>query len=410
MPTFLLRTATLAAALLPALAIAGPLSLDQALELALQRSESARAARAGVASAAETARAAGRLPDPVLRAGIENLPVTGAERLSSTSDSQTMKRVGISQEWLSPVKRAARQAAAEAQRDRQSVQVSMADAETRLQTALAYLDASFAAAALELVTRSEHHAHEELTAARARLASATGSGADALALASALGLAEDETADARQQQRSAGVALQRWVGVPADELAPLPLWQVPAEQDYVAGAPAVLAAQRDVAWARRAAAVTAAERHTDWTWEISYGQRSGQADMLSFGVSIPLPLAPAERQDRETAAKLALVDQAEAELAEATRAASAEYRTLDGDAGQLQQRVERFGTAVLMPAQQRSAAALAAYRSNQGPLASLFEARHAELEALRRLLNLQRELAKTRARLAFKPLTAGDAP
>ena len=70
----MLYAATLAAACLPARAQA-PLSFEQAIERALQRSEAVRAARSGAASAAESARAAGQVPDPMLRAGIENLPV-----------------------------------------------------------------------------------------------------------------------------------------------------------------------------------------------------------------------------------------------------------------------------------------------------------------------------------------------
>src|SRR5262245_42468231 len=101
MSPFSLRAATLAAAMLPVLAIAAPLTLDNALDLAVQRSEAARSARAGLASATEVARASGALPDPMLTAGIENLPVTGADRFSTTAESMTMKRIGISQEWLS---------------------------------------------------------------------------------------------------------------------------------------------------------------------------------------------------------------------------------------------------------------------------------------------------------------------
>src|SRR5215204_4706281 len=98
MPSIFLRTAILAAfaaALLPCLAGAAPLTLEAALDMAAQRSESARAARAGASSASELARAAGQLPDPMLRAGIDNLPVTGADRFSTTRDSMTMKRIGI---------------------------------------------------------------------------------------------------------------------------------------------------------------------------------------------------------------------------------------------------------------------------------------------------------------------------
>ena len=55
----LIGAAILAAALLPLAAQSASLSLASALDLAVQRSEAARAGRAGQLSAAEAARAAG---------------------------------------------------------------------------------------------------------------------------------------------------------------------------------------------------------------------------------------------------------------------------------------------------------------------------------------------------------------
>ena len=129
--------------------------------------------------------------------------------------------------------------------------------------------------------------------------------------------------------------------------------------------------------------------------------------MVSVGVSIPLQVAPAQRQDRETAARLALVEKAEADLAEATRAASAEYATLLSDAQRLQQRIARYRAGVVVPAQQRIAAATADYASNQASLATLFEARHAAVDAELKALALQRDLAKAQVQLAFRPLSNG---
>ncbi|MGJ3699929.1 TolC family protein [Variovorax sp. AFSI2.2] len=400
------RATAMVVALLPCLATAAPLSLEAALQLAAQRSETARAARAGVLSAREASHAAAQLPDPTLRVGIDNLPATGPDRFHTARESMTMKRIGISQEWLSAGKRAARQAAADAAVGRETVQAQAAAAETRLQTALAYLDAFYAGESLKLATRMEHHAHEELEASRARLSSAAGSSQDVLALTGARGVSEDGTAEIRQQQNTARVALQRWIGVQPDELQPPGAVALPSEEAYVAAHPTVAAMQRDADVARQAAAVAASNRKPNWTWELAYGQRTGYSDMVSVGVSIPLPVAPGERQDRDTAAKLALAEKAEAELAEATRAATAEYRTLLGDAQRLQQRVDRYRTGVVVPAGQRTAAAMASYRSNQGSLLALFEARHAEVEAQRKLLALQRDLAKTHIQLAFRPLTA----
>ena len=401
-----LRTAVLAAAFLPTLVRGAPLTLDAAVELSVQRSESARAARAGASSASELARSAAQFPDPMLRAGIENLPVTGSDRLSTTRDSMTMKRVGISQEWLSSEKRSARQAAAEGVVGREAVRAQVAVAETRLQTALAFTDAFYAGEALELTVLMAHHAHEELEAAKARLASAAGSSQEVLGLSGARGVAEDAADEVRQQQSAAQVTLQRWIGVRPDELLAAPPFSVPSEDAFVAAHPTVLALRHDMEVAKQAAGVAAANRKPSWTWEVSYGQRTGYSDMVSVGVTIPLPVSPGERQDRDTASKLALVGKAEAELTEATRAASAEYRSLASDAQRLQARIERYRTGVVTLAAQRTAAATAAYRSNQTTLVTLFESRHAEVEAQRKLLTLQRDLARARIQLAFRPLTS----
>lgn len=407
--TFHLRAAALAIALLPTFSQAASLTLDQALDLAVQRSEAARSARAGVASASEAARAAAQLPDPVLRAGVDNLPVTGSDRFSTTRDSMTMKRIGIGQEWISGEKRAIRQAAADAMVSREAMSVRVALADVRLQTALAYLDAYYAAESLKLTSLAEHHMHEEFEAAKGRLSAASGSSQEVLAATSARGMAEDESSEVRQQQSAAQAALERWDGVSSDELTP-PAGQVgPSEQDYVDGNPAVQAARRDIEVARQDANVASSNRKPNWSWEVSYGQRTGYSDMVSVGVSIPLPVSPAERQDRETATKLALVDKAEANLTEATRAAQGEYRALASDSRRLAERIERYQASVLLPAQQRTAAAMAGYGANQVTLMTLFEARHMEVEAQRKLLALQRDLAKTQAQLAYKPLMAGGA-
>lgn len=397
----------LVAALLAHPASAAPLTLQAALDRATERSEAARAARAGAMSASEAAQAATQLPDPTLRVGIENLPVTGSDRFSTTRDSMTMKRIGLSQEWLSRDKRDARKTAADAVVGKEALQARIAVADARLQTVLAYLDAFYVGQALQLTTLMEHHAHEEYEAARARLASANAGGEEVLKLAAARGMSEDEAAELRQQQATARVALERWIGMPVEDLDPVGALPTPSESEYVAGDPMVVSLQREIDVARGAAAVAAANRRPNWTWEVSYGQRTGYSDMVTVGVSIPLPVAPAARQDRETGSKLALASKAEADLAEATRSATADYLALVSDVQRLQERIGRYRSSVLVPAQQRTAAATAAYRSNQTSLTVLFEARHAEVDVQRKLLALQRDLAKRQAQLVYRPIPGG---
>ena len=408
--TTFLRAAVLVSASLPCWATPAPLTLEAALKLAVERSDASRAAHASILSATEALRMAGQLPDPVLRIGIDNLPSTGPDRFSTTRDSMTMKRIGISQEWLSADKRFALEAAARAGVERETTQQKIADAGTRLQTALAYVDASYSTEMLQLVMLMEHHAHEELEASRARLSSATGSSQEVLLLTGARGSAEDDSAEIRQQQNTARLALQRWVGSMPDELASMPSIAISGENAYLERHPVIVAMQRSLDVATQAAAVAGTNRKPNWTWEVSYGQRTGYSDMVSVGVTIPLAIAPGERQDREAAAKLALVQKAEAELAEAMRTTVAEYQGLRSDDQRLQERIERYRTSVVSVAAQRTSAITAAYRSNQASLVMLFEARHAEVDTRRKLLGLQRDLARIQAQMAFRPLLAEVSP
>jgi outer membrane protein TolC len=411
MPKHVLRAAVLAAALLPIpWSIAAALTLDEAVNLAVQRSETARSARASARNADEMAHAAGQLPDPMLTLGIDNLPATGARRLSTNAEDMTMKRIGISQEWVVADKRAARAAIATAMQRRELGMEQVAAADTRMQTALAYVDLFYAGLAWKLTTLNEKHAREELEAGKGRLASVSGSSAEVLGLTSALGAAEDESADMRQQQAAAAAALERWIGVRTDEPQAPRLAVVPGLEDFVANHPLVIARRRDIEVARQDAQATRWNRKPNWSYELSYGQRVGRPDLVSVGVSIPLPVAPDRRQDRETAAKWALVEKSEADLAEAQRVAAGEYAALSSDVRRLQERIDRYETGVLQPLKQRTAAALAAYGSNQASLVMLFEARHAEVQAQRKLVELQRSLAKAQVQLIFKPVTPGAAP
>src|SRR5438445_6865450 len=94
------------------LAVAEPLSFDAALELATRSSPDIAVQTASVAAAQSASVAAGRLPDPKLTVGIENLPVTGEEKGSLTRDFMTMRKVGLMQDIPNSGKRTAQTAAA----------------------------------------------------------------------------------------------------------------------------------------------------------------------------------------------------------------------------------------------------------------------------------------------------------
>ena len=92
------------------LATASPalLSFEEALRLATDASASAKASSAAVAASSQTAARAAQLPDPMLKFGIDNLPVSGPDKFRLNADFMTMRRVGIEQQWVSQDKRRAR--------------------------------------------------------------------------------------------------------------------------------------------------------------------------------------------------------------------------------------------------------------------------------------------------------------
>src|SRR5690349_15532615 len=80
-------------------------TLEAALQSATDRSAAMQAAQASERASSEVAVKAGQLPDPTLKAGVDNLPVTGPQKFTIGQDFMTMRRIGIEQEWVSGEKR-----------------------------------------------------------------------------------------------------------------------------------------------------------------------------------------------------------------------------------------------------------------------------------------------------------------
>ena len=100
-----LRARSLCAALILASAAAyaqeAPVTLDAALQAATDRSATMGAAQASVSASSEAAVKAGQLPNPMLAAGVDNLPINGSQGFTIGQNILTMRRIGIEQEWVS---------------------------------------------------------------------------------------------------------------------------------------------------------------------------------------------------------------------------------------------------------------------------------------------------------------------
>ncbi|RQQ24065.1 TolC family protein [Burkholderia stagnalis] len=405
------RARTLCAALLVAgvaHAEPAPFTLDAALQSATDRSTSMEAAQASVRASSEAAVKAGRLPDPMLKAGIDNLPVNGPQRFTVGQDFMTMRRIGIEQEWVSGDKRRLRSALASERVGRERAGYLMQLATVRQQTASAWLNAVYAKKALALQQALLDHMTHELAATQASYRGARAGAADVVQARAMLAQAQDQLLKAQQTYRTALIGLSRWTAVPVADVAGEP----PAPESYVPSLPpdqlreaqpTLAAAADDIAVAEADAAVADSERRPNWTWEIAYQQRGGAySNMVSVGVTIPLPLDRKNRQNRDVAEKTELATRARLLYEDTLRQVQADIRMQAATLASGRERIAQLSTTLLPAAEQRVQLANAAYRAGTGSLADTFAARRAQLEAQQQVLDLRRDVSQTWAQLEYQ--------
>ena len=387
---------------------AEPLTLAEAQRIATARSPQLLANEASASATRRLAEVAARLPDPVLKFGVDNLPVNGPDRFSLTRDFMTMWRIGLMQELPALEKRQLR--AQRVARDAIKLQAErgLVTANLLRDTALAWLERYYALALRQLLLRQIDEARVQVEAAEASYRGAKGSQADVFAARGAVSLLEDKLSQVDTQERNASVMLARWVGADAQRL---PAGDVPwrvtelargVTPEHIESHPTVAIAAATVQAAQLDVFLARANQRADWTVEASYQQRgSAYSNMVSIGVSVPLQLDRANRQDQEVAARLAQVDEALAKYEDLLRGEEAEVNVMVNDWRNGTRRVDRFADSLVPIARQRTEAALAAYRGGKGDLASVLAARREQLELQMQAITAELDTARAWARVNF---------
>ena len=392
------------------------LALDQALRLAEARSLQLPAQGAAARAAREMAAAAGQRPDPVFKAGINNLPVDGPDRLSLTRDFMTMRSVALSQEFTRADKLEARSARFE--REAEVAEAGRAQALANLQrdTAMSWLDRHYKERVRELLLAQRSEARLSVEAADSAYRTSRGSQADVFTARSAEAQIDDRLAQNEREIATAMTQLARWVGTAAQQ----PLGSAPA-LDGVALALATLDSQlahhpriavllKQEEAARAEARAAQANQRADWSAELMYSQRGpSYSNMVSLNISIPLQWDAKNRQDRELAAKLAIAEQLRGQREEALREHVAEVSTMLQEWQGNRARLQRFEATLLPLAAERVRAALVTYRSAGTNLVAVFDARRAEIDTRLERLRLEADTARLWAQLNYlTPVNRND--
>ncbi len=407
----LLKRYTLLCALLllPAAVQAGtPLSLDRAMRLAIEQQPQLRSFDHAANAAREAAVAEGQLPDPRLRLGFLNLPVTGPDTLRFNRDDQTMATVGVMQEVVRAEKReaAARRMLAEA--DQIDAEQMASARSIQRDAALAWLDVFEAQRKATVYRRMASEMQAERQIALSRLAS-SGASSETFQLDTQLAMTHDKRLIAERDERRARAMLARWIGEAASApLDDLPDAAPPTDRNstQVEQHPVLETARRTEGVALAEIERARAERLQNWSWEMMYGKRQGdRSDMLTFQVSLDLPWDRANRQDRRTAQKLALAERARALTEDRRRELNAELVSAWADWDAIQERLQQHEQTLFPAARAQLATRKSAYAVGGAALATVWEARRnlLEIELEHNVMQIERQRAAIRLGYLTRP-------
>ncbi len=384
------------------------LSLEEAVALAATHAGDAESSRGSIEAAVQMAVAAGQLPDPVLKLGLDNVPVTGPDAFSLSRDFMTQRSISVTQEFTRSDKRRARAARFEAEATAAEAQRAVGLANVQRSVVAAWLDRWYAEQAGVLLGHHGHPLDLALQAATAAYRSGRGTRADVLTAELEVQKLRDREDENRAAVATASVNLERWIGPDASRpLAGRPRLDVPPSvqqlaQTDLAAVPEMAAAQRDVALAETEIRAAAETKTPDITVELMYSQRgSAYSNMASLNVSFPVPWDQGNRQNREVAARLAQAQEARAKSEIVRRNTRS---MVDAKLAELRRnldRLKRYDESTLPLANAQADAALTAYRANTGSLLAVAEANHRTIDTTLERLALEAKTARLWADLNF---------
>jgi cobalt-zinc-cadmium efflux system outer membrane protein len=390
---------------------AAPMTYAAAVRLAADTAPSLSAKAADIKAAAALATAAGRLPDPKVRLGLDNFPISGPPAGRFGPDSMTMATVGVMQDMPNGAKR-------QAARERATADIGVAQAgravearTVQLNTALAWIDLHF--------TERRLAALDEASAAIARMRAAApaqvsaGSTRPSQALEPELLEAEigDRRADLVAAVAKARADLSRWTGDAQAEVAgdpPDAEVNPPALRAGLGELPALKVYDASQRQAEADLDLAKAGKRSDWAWDLAYQHRDPRwGDMVTAGVTFSLPLFARTRQDPVISARAESVASVRGQK-EATRRAL--LAGLDADLADHAMHHDRLhrAQAVLVPlAQRKVQLETASYGAGAATLTDALSAELGLAQARIDALDREADVARDGVRIT---LTFGAAP
>lgn len=377
------------------------LSLAETIQLATQNQPLLQSLDDAAASSREASIAEAQLPDPKIKFGVTNLPVTNSNALRFDREDMTMVNVGFAQN-ITPLKK--REVASNRQlavADQFATEQVATARSIERDVALAWLDVYEAQRKMELYQRLIDNMIAERKVLAASLSSGNAKTSDVLGVDTNISITKEKRIFALRDERKARAALARWIGKSASR--PIST-ELPAmtnklnhdtTQQKIERHPLLKNAFQSEKVAQYAVDSAQANLERSWGWEVGYGKRfNGRSDMISFQVSIDLQLDRVNRQDRRTAEKLVLVERVRKLTEDRRRQLSSELESAMADAEAAEALENESRTQLIPNAQAKLSIAQTGYKSGMQTIADVWQARRSvidiELDRLSILTDKQR--------------------
>ena len=312
----ILRTGIMAVAMMLsplALADNSPLTLQEAVKLALQQDPGIQQLQAETETARDQAVTSGQWPDPKVSFGLVNLPTNS---YAVGRDSMTMQMVGVEQDFPAGDTRSLSQTRGQQLADAQSALVKDRTLQIVRDVRQVWLKLYYAEHALPLVQQSEQVFAQLLDIAKVRYDNGQGAEQDLARAELEMGALQEKELELNADIDSARAALTRLVGGESAQrpLADtLPVLPTPPDQatllQHLPQHPRIVAANTQVAAADTATDIARQSYKPVWGVNVAYGRRPGAdmtgmpyTNMLTAMVSVSVPLFTGNRQDRSVSA------------------------------------------------------------------------------------------------------------
>lgn len=412
---------------------AQPLSLEQALQLAIQHDPLLKGNAHRKDRFNAEAEASSYWANPQVSASVQNLPTDG---FAFDQEPMTQFKVGLKQQLPRGDENLYSQQKYQVMADQMSVESQARKAWLKREVTLTWLNWVYATRRLGLLDKEKLLLTQLLDFTESRYSQGVGAAAqqDILQVRLALLSLDDKYVQAYQQKNEARSALSKWFGAPLDESVSAPLTQ--STQDAIE-VDAILndsnlslssfltviessepfsilqhhpeATLLKIQTQIEAQNLNIAREQTksQWAFEASYGYRqdaqngASRADFVSLGVQVDLPFFNKSRQDASIAAAASKMSASETDFRLKVNELAANAEVLKSRLSALSERKALYETALIGETQQLSEAELTAYTTDTGDIGDVVNANLKQVQVQDDLLKIDIERARTLASLAY---------